>query len=94
MKNTRLYTFAVLFDRQLTPKRNLVYMKSRDNLATSDVKLSSRISLKFGHFQEVCISFKNISRHYYSVKCYLKSFKFHAKISNFEVQFQAFEVLF
>ena len=43
MKNTRLYTFAVLFDRQVTPKRNLVYMKSRDKLATSDVKLSSRI---------------------------------------------------
>ena len=43
MKNTRLYTFAVLFDRQLTPKRNLVYMKSRDKLATSDIKLSSRI---------------------------------------------------
>ena len=44
-ENTRLYTFAVLFDRQVTPKQNLVYMKPRDKLATSDVKLSSRIYL-------------------------------------------------
>ena len=51
MKNTRLYTFAVLFDRQVTPKRNLVYMKSRDKLATSDVKLSSRIFFYFTDLQ-------------------------------------------
>ena len=43
MKNTRLYTFAMLFADMLTPKRNLVYMKSCDKFASSDVKLSSRI---------------------------------------------------
>ena len=56
MKNTRLYTFAVLFDRQVTPKWNLVYMKSRDKLATNDVKLSSRISeLLVEEYQIVCV---------------------------------------
>ena len=43
MKNIRLYTFAVLFAHLPTPEKIIVYMKSRDELATSDVKLSSRI---------------------------------------------------
>ena len=43
MKNIRLYTFAVLFAHLPTPEKIVVYMKSRDKLATSDVKLSSRI---------------------------------------------------
>ena len=47
-KHPIIYTFAVLFDRQLTPRRNLVHMKLRDKLATSDVKLSWRICFDEG----------------------------------------------
>ena len=50
MKNIRLYTFAVLFadvlSTYLHPKKIAVYnlyRKSRDKLASSDVKLSSRM---------------------------------------------------
>ena len=46
MKNIRLYTFAVLFAHLPTPEKIVVYMKSRDKLATSDVKLSSRIAVE------------------------------------------------
>ena len=45
MKKIRLYTFAVLFTHLPTPEKIVVYMKSRDKLATSDVKLSSRIQM-------------------------------------------------
>ena len=50
MKNIRLYTFAVLFAELLTPKKTLItliYWKSRDKLASSDVKLSSRIIILY-----------------------------------------------
>ena len=53
MKNIRLYTFAVLFTHLPTPEKIVVYMKSRDELATSDVKLSSRMQCPLHHVYNI-----------------------------------------
>ena len=61
MKNIRFYTItiAVLFDRQLTPNVYFENRKSRDNMSSSDVKLSSRMAivvrgLSYERFRTLC----------------------------------------